>query len=97
MKKYETRKRTGTYQVLVHRECDLCGFKTTSDDWDGGVYKVNETEIQVTVKQKEGNNYPDCGFGTEFDIDLCPNCFKDKLVPWLRSEGADIRETDWDW
>jgi len=58
---------------------------------------VNETEVSVTVKQKEGESYPDGGSGTEYEIDLCPDCFKNRLVPWLKSEGANIGEMEWDW
>jgi len=49
------------------------------------------------MKQKEGSNYPEGGTGTEYEIDLCPKCFKERLVPWLKSEGAAIEEKEWDW
>lgn len=82
--------------IKVERKCDLCGFMG-DDDWDGGSYEVNETEISVTITQKDGDNFPSGGSGTKYEIDLCPDCFKDRLVPWLRSEGADIKQEDWYW
>jgi hypothetical protein len=83
----------------VGRSCDLCGKKGGSDKWDsvGWTYDINETEIEITCRQKEGSSYPEGGSGTEYQIDLCPDCFKDKLIPWLRSQGAKIEDMNWDW
>jgi hypothetical protein len=87
-----------TTRDLVSRKCDLCGKESNDTEWQAtSCYEVNETEVCVTVRQKEGSSYPDGGSGTEYQIDLCPTCFKEKLVPWLRSQGADIKEEDWDW
>jgi hypothetical protein len=85
------------YQELVKRRCDLCGLESTSSDWDAGLYEMNETEISIKIKQKEGENYPEGGYGTEYEIDLCPGCFKNRLIPWLKSEGAAVEEKEWDW
>lgn len=80
----------------THRLCDICGAKGKDGDWTGGTYAVDETEISIKVTQKEGNSYPEGGSGTEYDIDLCPKCFKNKLIPWLRSQGAHVQEIEWD-
>jgi len=99
MKVYETKVHPAhEYKALVCRSCDLCGKTTKGTDWPKGFYyEVNETEISVKIKQKEGHNFPEGGNGTEYEIDLCPDCFKDKLVPWLKSQGAKIEEKEWDW
>jgi hypothetical protein len=98
MKIYEKRTHPShEYDALVERSCDLCGKKAKTDNWDASRYDINETEISVKIKQKEGSNYPEGGNGTEYEIDLCPDCFKDKLVPWLRSQGAAVEEKEWDW
>ena len=101
MKQYEVRmtdpQPAREYQHFVARICDLCGTVTKREDWNAGIYEIDETEIRVEVRQKEGSNYPEGGMGTEYDIDLCPNCFKDKLVPWLISQGANIEKKEWDW
>ena len=78
--------------------CDLCG-KTSKDpySWSTDAFYLSETEAKVQVRQKEGNFYPDGGWGTVYDIDLCPVCFKERLVPWLRSQGAEIKESEWDY
>lgn len=78
--------------------CDICKREAKKGSWnEGGVYEINETEIEVTVRQKEGTNYPEGGQGFEMVVDLCPVCFKEKLVPWLESQGAVIEEKPWDW
>ena len=78
---------------LVAMTCDLCDKQTKRHDWTTGIYEVAETTVQF----KEGTNYPDGGCGTLYDVDICPGCFRDKLIPWLRSQGATVRETEWDW
>ena len=79
--------------VLEVMKCDLCGRKSNGEDWSPGGYRMAEVE----VKLKEGTNYPEGGFGTLYDVDICPDCFRDKLIPWLQSQGAAVRETEWDW
>lgn len=86
-----------TERRVVRRQCDLCGCKSTGDDWDAGIWEVNDTEIKVTITQKDGTNYPEGGSGNEYEIDLCPSCFKDRLVPWLIQQGASIKRREWDW
>jgi hypothetical protein len=94
MKHYEERTTTRTDRVEVSRTCDLCGRVATRSGWDAGIY---DTEIAVTVKQREGTSYPEGGSGTEYEIDLCPDCFKGRLVPWLKEQGARIEPKEWDW
>jgi hypothetical protein len=85
-----------TIRECTHRICDICGTKGGDGDWTGSTYAINETEVSIRITQKEGNSCPDGGSGTKYDIDLCPTCFKNKLIPWLRSQGATIQEIEWD-
>lgn len=89
-----------TKKVFDQILCDLCKKPGTApSEWSTSYssYEVNETELTVTVRQKEGYNFPEGGDGTEYVIDLCPDCFKNRLVPWFKSQGAEIKEKDWDW
>lgn len=80
------------------RICDLCGLEAKYFNWNADVYRVNETEIAITIKQKDGTAYPEGGNGGDkYEIDLCPNCFKERLVPWLISQGANIKPIEWEW
>jgi hypothetical protein len=78
--------------------CDLCG-KDANRDWQGrSSYEFDDVEVEIEVKRKEGTNYPEGGNGTEVVIDVCPDCFVKKLVPWVESHGhAKIEITEWDW
>ncbi len=99
MKHYEDRTETRTTKVCVRRTCDLCGRETKDGtDWDGtSTYDFEETEVSVTVKCETGERYPSGGQSTAYAVDLCPNCFKDKLVPWLQGQGAKVDPVELDW
>ncbi len=84
-------------RYVARRRCDLCGLEVKGDDWQAGSWEINETTVSIEIKQKEGTNYPEGGSGTKHEIDICPDCFKGKLIPWLKSQGADIQEKEWDW
>ena len=87
-----------TRQKLVKRVCDICGFEAKTEGWDAASgWDVNETEVRIECRQKEGESYPEGGWGTEWIIDICPECFKKKLVPALIEMGAQIKEEEWDW
>jgi hypothetical protein len=82
---------------FVRRTCDLCGAESNRcADWESSSYTVAETEMSVTVTHRSGLSYPEGGSGTEIEIDLCPKCFQDRLIPWLESQGATIEARDWD-
>ena len=53
--------------------------------------------VATTIKSSEGTSYPEGGAKKESSVDVCPTCFKTKLVPWLISQGAKIREEEFDW
>ena len=78
-----------TREVLDHVSCDLCGAKIANNH----NYEVHEVE----VRHKTGVSYPDGGSGEETSVDMCGKCFDEKLVPWLRSQGAEPQSKDWDW
>ena len=93
MKTYETRQRpSSTYEALVETKCDLCG-KTTKSNWKDGSFDATETEIRM----KTGSSYPEGGSGEETEIDICPDCFTSKLIPWVQSQGGEPTTKEWDW
>ena len=51
---------------------------------------------EVIIQHKQRENYPEGGFGTEINIDMCPDCFTNKLLPWLKSQGCKVEYTEWD-
>ena len=97
MRKYETKMVESEVTNCIGIFCDLCGKQGVRDHWESGAYEINETELMVTVHQKEGESYPECGYGTEITVDMCPECFKNKLVPWINSQGGNVEHKDWSW
>lgn len=77
-----------TKEVVDRVTCDLCGAVINVRGYD-----VDEVE----VRHKTGSNYPEGGSGDETSVDMCGECFDEKLVPWLRSQGVEPRTEDWGW
>lgn len=75
-------------EVVDFVTCDLCGTKI-----DVRGYDVDD----VKVSHRTGSNYPEGGNGDETSVDMCGKCFDEKLVPWLRSNGAEPRTKEWEW
>jgi hypothetical protein len=74
--------------ITEFETCDLCGSKLESEP-----YEVNHVE----VCHKKGFNYPESGSGVETSFDICGNCFQEKLVLWLMTQGAKPQIEEWEW
>ncbi len=78
-----------TRQQLTVMTCDCCkNMIVKKDSW---------SEEGVLVQYKTGNNYPEGGSGDITSVDICPACFKEKLRPWLESQGCKFHTEEWDW
>lgn len=88
MKTYRKREVSYTRTIVDETFCDLCKSKIKKDRG----YDVNE----VTIELEEGSHYPEGKFTETSSVDMCPDCFKGKLVPWLESCGAEITVTESD-
>ncbi len=85
--------------VLDLVKCDLCG-REAQTNWcsqTSSYYEIDETEVSVTVHHIKGVSREDDDEGTEYNADICPECFKTKLVPWLKSQGSQVDYKEWDW
>lgn len=96
MRKYEQYIKTIEDIRLVETRCDLCGAIAKKGNWNSSCFEVNEAQVEVTVRQKDGSAYPEGGWGTSLQVDICPICFKEVLIPFLVSKGANIEEKEWD-
>ena len=97
MKIYEEktiREKRSVFQKMI---CDICKKESENYNWAASSYEVDETEMKISIKQREGNQSYDGGYGAEIEVDICPDCFMTKLVPWLQSQGANIKATEWYW
>ena len=82
-----------TRRQCVKRTCDLCGKE--GNKWGCWKDAAGFGEPESTVELRTGHQYPEGGTGTKWEIDICPECFENKLVPWVRSRGADIQLEEW--
>lgn len=80
------------YNKIVSVTCDICKQEFDDDDWNKGAYEVLETNVSM----KTGYLYPEGGNGDEITFDICPYCFKNKLIPALKELGAHPTESKWD-
>lgn len=72
---------------LVETKCDLCREASASSE--GG--KASHQDAYTTISYREGVACPDGSIDVKrVDVDLCPSCFRDKLVPFLESQRAVI-------
>jgi hypothetical protein len=82
-----------TDQVLDYVKCELCDAKSHNKNWSPAQYDVTDP----TVTFEEGTHYPEGGSTTTTVLDICPKCFKEKLIPWFVSQGGTPRESESDW
>lgn len=83
---WETNPRLVT--VKKHLFCDWCNTEITEQ-----TFEVREGRVML----KLGYNYPDGGSAEVLKADLCEDCFKNKLVPFLESNGCKVRTENQDW
>jgi len=82
----------------VEVTCDLCKAcvgkpnDRGENEWQPSMYDT----LTTTVAIDEGTRYPEGSRGTVRAVDICPDCFTTKLIPWLQSQGATVREADYE-
>ncbi len=76
--------------------CELCKKKYKNEDWGRTYYEHLECKATLEVHLEEGSSYPEGGQFDAIILDICPTCFKEKLVPWFVSQGGVVRTKDVD-
>jgi len=98
MRKYITKQATVEERLVLDEvACDLCGKVGKDGDWETSAWGVAESEIEIEVRYKDGSSYPEGGSGQKYNVDICPDCFREKLIPWLESQGCKAKFEDWGW
>lgn len=69
--------------------CDMCGAKIERETR----FDIREGAVRLIL----GENYPEGGHRTELRADLCEGCFRNKLVPWLESQGVKMQTVQAEW
>lgn len=94
MKKLESKTIIEHRTVVSGLFCDLCKKQSPSNyGWTRENFDVSDT----TVQMRSGTSYPECSDIETVSFDICPECFKSKLIPWLESQGAEATEEDESW
>jgi hypothetical protein len=101
-RRYDTRQVTHQVKTLVELTCDLCGRASPrpgAESWDPDGYEVDEAEVTISVRVKasRGSSYPEGGHVREISADLCPDCVRGKIFPWLEAQGVKLREKEIEW
>lgn len=78
--------------VVESIKCDICGKISKGWDWSTSAFEVGRTEVTM----KTGEQYPECGHGKEIELDICPDCFITKLVPFVEGFGTKVEVKEWD-
>lgn len=103
MRCFETTRQTVTEERENHRflgvECDFCGVRTNereewppesrSSRWHGGPCYREEAE---SLELKCGDSYPEGGSGAVYELDICPRCFEQKILPLALESRRAPRE-----
>lgn len=84
-------------KVFFHTVCDLCGVSDEGGDWPVGTTNKDNNVNKIEIEWKTGWKYGVDENYDKFNIDMCPSCFQDRLLPWLKSQGAEPRITDSDY
>lgn len=79
---------------LKVRICDICGAKGYDTQWPG----TQEHNYRATnVSMELGTHWPGSCSGIRTEVDICPKCFKEKLIPWLLSQGVKVEAKEYDY
>lgn len=98
MREYD--KRTCTRIV-----CDLCGAECRDpedENWsrrDRSQWHSPDDPHEMQVSEISCRHHTcydveEGAWGTTYTIDLCPWCFMDRLLPWIRENGGTVHEED---
>lgn len=72
--------------------CDLCQEQITDRFDRRGSGKIDWDDSEVTIEAALGDRYPDdADCRTFYEVDICPTCFIEKVVPALAGLGAKVR------
>lgn len=90
-----------TETVVVGCKCDLCGADG-KDGFDSSKWKgcdIDKTALKMTTEviRENGESYPEGGSKKVQWFDVCPDCWKTKVVPWFESQGAKVSEREDSW
>ena len=95
MKKTESKEMVESRQVVTEFYCDLCGKRPPIRGRSGWETKPDEI-VETRIYYETGKAYGMDGADMSVIVfDICPGCFLEKLIPWMKSQGAEPRIEDY--
>lgn len=94
MRRHETR--TEENQYIAELICDLCGTVAPKSETSRGCWGSHPFSSSFEMVKIEHKDITDCQDEQTYvkrSVDMCPECFKKKLVPWLQDQGATIHRS----
>jgi len=93
---YERKEFIQVYEAVDKTCCDICGASCEGTKWPHVVHGWGDApaEAQVTVSfqwKTAPDEYGGSSVGLLIDIDLCPTCFTNKLVPWVSDQNPEFK------
>lgn len=98
----EFKDHTTTTKALQEMKCDMCGKTSDRSDWivtEPDSYP-SERMVETIIKINDTSRTYCADYGGDSknaSIDLCPDCFRQKLIPFLESQGVKIHVEEYDW
>jgi hypothetical protein len=80
-----------TTHEVTERFCDFCGAEVPEEFPGTGEYEFASLRVET------GSNYRGDGSATADVYDVCPKCFRSKVMPALASIGLKPRTEERDW
>lgn len=76
-------------RVLIMNVCDVCKKE---------IKKKDSFDISyATIEGQRAESYPGYISGTKYHIDICPDCFEDKVIPLFEKHlSVEFAEDDID-
>ena len=113
MRKYEVKETQQIVKKkTVEITCDLCGVNGYAHIHNVGIigdhrtecvveWKHDEdhyTDVTTTIALERATNYSgEDGSNEYLFFDVCPECFKQELIPFLKSKGAEPQKANYYW
>ena len=87
MDHYEEVTETIIHKKFIKTTCDICG-KDIQEENMGSYFN------EVTIFHEYGQRWQGCQTAKKFEPDVCIKCFTEKILPFLKSLGIDIKYVD---
>lgn len=78
--------------MVVDKTTTICDF-CKNEIKQGSFFDISSATIELEI----GKVYPEGGTIEKYTVDICPDCFIDRVKPWVESQGIEFREEEIDY